>query len=76
VTGRRLDGRCPQLEDPVLGSRYFSVQLPDEQSRRETFRRGGFRTPRQAQIARAQALASATAGTSPRRVTAEQWLRR
>jgi integrase len=60
----------------VHGSWYFSVQLPDEQSRRERFRRGGFRTPRQAQIARAQTLASATAGTSPRRVTVEQWLRR
>jgi integrase len=76
ATGRRLDKRCPRLVDPEHGSWYFSVQLPDEQSRRARCRRGGYRTARQAQSARAQTLASAESGTNPRRVTVEQWLRR
>ncbi|AEV81237.1 tyrosine recombinase XerC [Actinoplanes sp. SE50] len=76
VTGRRFDGRCPRLADPKHGSWYFSVQLPDEQSRPTRFRRGGFRTARQAQAVRNQTVASAAAGAGLRRVTVEQWLRR
>jgi integrase len=74
TTGRRLGGRCPRLSDPAHGSWYFSVQLPRETPGPTRFRQGGFRTAKQATAARDQALASAVAGTSPRRVTVEQWL--
>ena len=74
ATGRRLGGRCPRLSDPAHGSWYFSVQLPSETPGPTRFRQGGFRTARQAVAARDQVLASAAAGTSPRRITVEQWL--
>ena len=75
-TGRRLGERCPRLSNPAHGSWYFSVQLSDAKPGPARFRRGGFRTARQAASARHQVLASEAAGASPRRVTVEQWLRR
>ncbi|WP_349879517.1 tyrosine-type recombinase/integrase [Micromonospora sp. HUAS YX12] len=62
--------------DPAHGSWYFSVQLPRDTPGPARFRKGGFRTAQQATTARDNALATAAAGTNPRRITVEQWLRR
>ncbi|WFF08073.1 tyrosine-type recombinase/integrase [Micromonospora sp. WMMD1076] len=64
------------MSDPAHGSWYFSVQLPRDTPGPARFRKGGFRTARQAATARDHALATAVAGTNPRRITVEQWLRR
>ncbi|MEV0006405.1 site-specific integrase [Micromonospora sp. NPDC050980] len=76
VTGRRLGPQCSRLSIPTHGSWYFSVQLPRDTPGPARFRKGGFRTAPQAATARNDALATAAAGSNPRRITVEQWLRR
>jgi hypothetical protein len=70
-----MDGvRGSRIRCTAAGTSAFSY--PTSSHGGKGFAGGGLRTLRQAQIARTQALASATAGTSLRRVTVEQWLRR
>ncbi|MFC7279214.1 tyrosine-type recombinase/integrase [Paractinoplanes rhizophilus] len=75
MTGKRLGGRCPRLEDdPEHGSWYFAVQIHDGQPSPTRIRRGGYRTARKAATARDEVLATVATGGSARRVTVEQWL--
>src|SRR6478672_2798163 len=76
VTGKRLGGRCPRLENPEHGSWYFAAQVQDGQPGPTRIRRGGHRTARKATAARNELLATVAAGGSARRVTVEQWLLR
>lgn len=74
LTGKRLGGRCPRLEDVEHGSWYFAVQVHDGQPSPTRIRRGGYRTARKAALARDEVLATVATGGSARRVTVEQWL--
>jgi hypothetical protein len=67
VTGKRLGGRCPRLEDPEHGSWYFAVQVHDGQPSPTRIRipRGGYRTARKAPAAREQVLATVATGVAP-----------
>jgi hypothetical protein len=65
LTGKRLGGRCPRLEDLEHGSWYFAVQVHDGQPSPTRIRRGGYRTARKAAAARDEMLATVATAAAP-----------